>query len=117
MDAVKFFEEAKRMCDHIGDCEECPLKSENSIACKLSFPTIRIDNPETMVAIVEKWASEHPVKTRQSEFLKMFPSPAYCDSYIDICPQQVQRNYTPEEGCEKTTCHECEKAYWLAEVD
>lgn len=62
MDAVKFFNEAKRMCDRFGDCEECPLKSENSIACKLSFPTIRIDNPETMVAIVEKWASEHPIK-------------------------------------------------------
>lgn len=29
---------------------------------------------EEAVAIVEKWSAEHPKKTRQSEFLKIFPT-------------------------------------------
>lgn len=26
-----------------------------------------------MISIVEQWSKDHPIKTRQSEFLKMFP--------------------------------------------
>ena len=114
MDAVKFFEEAKRMCDRFGDCEECPLKPENSIACKLSFCLIGIDNHETMVAIVEKWASEHPVKTRQSEFLKMFPNAKIDNGCICICPKDADA--TLHAKLCVPFCKTCLREYWLAEV-
>lgn len=83
MDAVEYLKEAKRMCDTVGDCRECPLNSSNTvIPCKLVRDNWELTNPEKIVAIVEKWALEHPKKTRQSEFLKMFPNAKLGDSGI-----------------------------------
>lgn len=60
MDAVKYLKEAKRMCDTVGDCRECPLNSSNTvIPCKLVRDNWELTNPEKIVAIVEKWAAEH----------------------------------------------------------
>ena len=63
MEAVEFMRKRKRMCDHYGGdtcvCEdsrgECP-----AIDMDCSFAT---EKPEQLVAIVEKWAKEHPEET------------------------------------------------------
>lgn len=69
MDAVKFLAERERMCKTYDICEGCPLRKMHTGLCyKLCFK-----HPEEAVAAVEKWAQEHPRKTRQSEFLKLFP--------------------------------------------
>lgn len=60
MEAVEFMRKKKRMCDYYGDdtcvCDDsrgaCPALD---IDC--SFTT---DKPERLIAIVEKWAKEHP---------------------------------------------------------
>ena len=66
MDAVEYLKEAKRMCDTVGDCRECPLNSSNTvIPCKLVRDNWELTNPEKIVAIVEKWASEHPKKAKR----------------------------------------------------
>lgn len=84
MDAVKFFKEAKRMCRVI-NCEECPFGGE-----ECGF--ISADNIEEVIKEVEKWAEEHPVKTRQSEFLKMFPNVPKPFGHVDICPEDLGEN-------------------------
>ena len=67
----------------------------------------------------EKWAKEHPVKTRQSEFLKMFPNVPFSHNTIDICPSKVD----VLQKCPKVTpgtlnmCVFCKREYWLAEVE
>lgn len=61
MDAVKFFKEAKKICSSHKVCEGCPMES----FCFTPYKAI--ENPEKIVAAVEKWSEEHPVKTRQSE--------------------------------------------------
>lgn len=104
MDAVEFFKEAKRMCRVI-DCEKCPFRGEE---CGL----IGADNFEERIAAVEKWAEEHPPKTRQSEFLKMFPN-ALIHETIYICPQYVEEDFK----CPRKLCRECRNNYWFAEVD
>ena len=54
MDAVEYLKEAKRMCDTVGDCRECPLNSSNTvIPCKLVRDNWELTNPEKIVAIWE----------------------------------------------------------------
>jgi hypothetical protein len=77
--------------------------------------------PAEAVVIVEKWSKEHPLKTRQSEFLKMFPRASMASNgTIDFCPNSFDEEFAcPEKGkfdhseCE---CPDCRKKYWLEEV-
>ena len=113
MDAVKFFKEARRLCNTLKNCSDCPLCN---CICGLQYDEVTDRSAAKTIDIVEKWALENPEKTRQSEFLKIFPSAAIEFDHLDICPHYVQENYEPEGGCE-IPCEECKKAYWLAEAE
>lgn len=119
MDAVKFLEEAKRMCNYTGDCKGCPLETEkNSANCILWATPNAIDNPGEIVSKVEKWAAEHPVKTRQSEFLRMFPNADIDkDGVLIAIPCHIDKNMKKVYCQALNGCVECRKAYWLAEVE
>ena len=107
MDAVKFLKEKARMTNECNIlCDDCPVHAY----CNHSEGK----NAERMVAIVEKWAEEHPVKTRQSEFLKMFPNVPKPFGYADICPKDLGENKGVTCNGE---CSRCKKEYWLAEVE
>ena len=69
MDAVEFLKVLGKMCD--GNCRKCEFgkKASRAEPCHCW----RNAHPEEAVAIVEKWAKEHPVKTRQSVFLEQWP--------------------------------------------
>lgn len=110
MDAVKFVKTLCRMCN--GECRECEYGKRSG-----SYPCIVWQNahPEDAVAIVEKWAAEHPIKTRQSEFLKMFPNAQTDSGCLNACPMDVFGNTGID--CNKRTCFECKKEFWLAEVE
>ena len=80
-----------------------------------------INHPEEAVAIVERWAKEHPRKTRQNELLKLFPRVsmtadgiiAFCPDSMDSefeCPHKTRDNIDP-------VCGECRREYWLEEVE
>ena len=51
-------------------------------------------------------------KTRQSEFLKMFPNANQKEGVMDICPLILDKS----EKCFKVNCKVCQKDFWLAEV-
>lgn len=71
--------------------------------------------PEEFVPIVEKWSKEHPVKTRQSEFLKMFPNAKMTElGSLKICPKDVDKDI---KCVECGNCSICQKEYWLEEVE
>ena len=106
MDAVKYLKEAKRMCSKHESCEGCPIEN---YSCNFR----KIENPEELITIVEKWSKEHPLKTRQSEFLKMFPNANTMHKVIYICPQCVDKKFE----CPRKLCAECRENYWLAEVE
>ena len=71
MDAVKFIMTVRRICKN-QSCEECPVY-KNDMCCMVGFDYDSIKSIEETVSKVEQWAKDNPVKTRQSEFLKLFP--------------------------------------------
>ena len=59
-----------------------------------------------------KWKRK-PKKTRQDEFLELFPNAELAGSVIKICPKRLDGNY---DRC-GISCIECHKDYWLQEVE
>lgn len=114
MDAVKYLTELFRMCTTTLDCDSCPLGIKDRMYCKESrFDEhgMNVDNLEKAVDIVEKWSEEHPIKTRKSEFLKMFPN-AKMESNGFPCSPPCNLDTTIP--CRAHTCEQCKKEYWLA---
>lgn len=75
------------------------------------------DDYEGMVEAAEQWAAEHPIKTRQSEFLKLFPGAdvGETDGCLTLNPCTIYEKMRKE--CAGKLCHECRKAFWSAEVE
>ena len=84
-----------------------------------NFSAIYLDLPdfEDYVKGVEEWAKEHPVKTRQTEFLKMFPNvPITNSGYLDIAPCTLDEIIYRQCNSSSTDCDECYKKFWSKEV-
>ena len=115
MDAVKYLKERNRMCG-CSNCSECPLYEKNN-GKEVNCQVIEEKYAEDAVAFVEKWSVDHPAKTRQSEFLKMFPDVKLLNNeIIDICPRCVDITLPERPRCYSVKCSECKKDYWLAEI-
>ena len=112
MDAVKFFEEYKRMCDSIGSCDSCPASGQ----C-LYDDTIQ--NYAGVVAITEKWSKEHPRKTRQDVFLEQWPEAEIDKSgCLMLCPLTVSAEHRDRHGeCTNLVCSGCRRKFWMQEVE
>lgn len=113
MDAVKFVKTLGRMCD--AECIKCEFWKRRSRweSCN----AWQKNHPEEAVAIVEQWAAEHPIKTRQSEFLEHYPGARISiHGCLNTCPMDVFSD--AEINCiNAQPCFECKKAFWLAEVE
>lgn len=112
MDAVEYVKTVCRLCKSKGHCSECPLRNKEDGSCIVN----RSEHAEKAVQIVEQWAKDHPVKTRQSEFLKMFPNAHKSGRVLDICPQTLNIEYMPLKRCENISCSACKTDYWNEEV-
>lgn len=115
MDVLEFFRERRRMCTFFGDsCHDCPANTEGYC--------IAFDEDEEAVPIVEKWSIEHPRKTRQSEFLKIYPHVLTnkTDGFIEICPADLIPDYRDDTGhCNRRNiyCIDCRREFWLQEIE
>lgn len=118
MDAVEYVKQRNRMCDYYVSCSECPVGQYKVCASIVGIPKL--------IPIIEQWAKEHPVKTRQSEFLKIFPNAKKSpNGVIDICPKQFDpekyKNATPDKVCINCDtlhwCDECCRDFWLKEIE
>lgn len=121
MDAVEFFKTVNRLCKNQG-CEECPIyKKENNMCCMVGFDDDSIKSIKETVSKVEQWAKDHPVKTRKSEFLKMFPN-AYLETITRLLPCSLDSTLKPfrcaKYGYLSITCRcdRCRDDYWNEEV-
>ena len=116
MDAVEFLKEKERMCSKCGMCAVCPADKQNN-GFDMDCDNLEVKKPEELVAIIERWSAEHPKKTRQSEFLKMLPNaPLRENGSIAICPLDVDRDAKCSQK-QGARCPDCQKDYWLAEVE
>ena len=113
MDAVKFVKTLGRMCN--AECIRCEFWKRKSSG--ESCTSWQKNHPEEAVAIVEQWAAEHPIKTRQSDFLKLFPGAdvGETDGCLTLNPCNVYEKMRKE--CAGKLCSECRRAFWLAEVE
>ena len=101
MDAVRFIEERNRMCGTMSEMWG-------------------VDAAQ-IVKNTEEWSAAHPRKTRQSEFLKLFPGAEPTkDGVLAICPNAFSPVYKDERGLCKwhyAECDNCCRKFWLAEVE
>ena len=110
MDAVEFLDKVDRLSKR-GSTEE-----------KMRYNDYRTSGDNTRaVKFVERWAAEHPAKTRQSEFLKHYPEAELAqDGILMICPTSISAAYREKDGsCDSRSdsCTECRRKFWLAEVE
>lgn len=124
MDALEYEKAHIRMCQTMilkkGGCEACPLYSV--LARKCGFAESVISNPDidtikNNVDRVIKWAKDHPVKTRQSEFMKMFPNAqmvnierTFCIAHFDSTKVCKESNPSNEK------CIACRYRFWNEEA-
>ena len=113
MDAVEYVKQRERMCEHYVHCGDCPVGDYQGCASLNEIPN--------MVPIVEKWAKEHPEKTRQSEFLKQCPDAEISDDGLpSIAPCQLNIELLQcesQKDCEgRGVCDKCRRDFWLKEI-
>lgn len=105
-----------RMCRAVGECSFCPLNLSNN-GTNLPCNVFIVTYPDKANEIILNWCKEHPIETRQSRFLKMFPEADIDCGFLKICPAVIDNRLSDCEKCKNTRCIDCEKEYWLAEVD
>ena len=106
MDAVEFIKQVRRMGKQKGE----------AICFKLE------EKDTEIVDRVEKWAKEHPVKTRQSEFLKQCPDAEISDDGLpSVAPCQLDVRWihgeSPEDCESRGVCGKCRCDFWLKEIE
>lgn len=136
MDAVEFFKTVNRLCKLYKnqDCEKCPVYKEGKcmvmccmVMCKVGFGddwlgSESVKDIKETISKVEQWAKEHPVKTRQSEFLKKFPN-ADLKTIARMLPCSLDKTLKPlrcaKYGYLSITCRcdRCRDDYWNEEVE
>ena len=114
MDAVEYVKQRRRMCDYYMNCGDCP-------ACDYEWCSSLNGIPK-MVPIVEQWAKEHPVKTRQSEFLEQWPDAEIGDDgYPSVAPCQLYKDMEEKDEngvcCKNCGCGICRRDFWLKEIE
>ena len=106
MDAVEFIKQVRRMGKQKGE----------AICFKLE------EKDTEIVEQVEKWAKEHPEKTRQSEFLKQWPDAEIGEDGLPVvAPCQLNLELIHDgssKDCEsRGVCDECRREFWMQEVN
>lgn len=114
MDAVEFLNEGTRMCNSYEACVDCPMEQTDD-CCMVKM------NLKQMISIVEQWVKEHPMKTRQSEFLKQYPDVEISDDGMpSIAPCQLDVGLIhgkAQKDCEdRGVCDKCRRDFWLKEI-
>ena len=117
MDAVEFLKTLSRMCNC--GCRKCEFEKRLS-----GFETCTVwrkTHPEEAVAIAEKWAAAHPIKTRQSVFLEQYPETRIGDDgVLQINPCSISASHRNALGNCATMgreCHDCRREFWMQEVE
>ena len=121
MDTVKFFKTVNRLCKN-RSCAGCPICKKDMIKemCMVRRTVMlgdaSVESIEEMISIVEQWAKDHPLKTRQSEFLKRFPNAMINESDGILCipPCNIEGKRIVCAGGKN--CGDCRRDYWLTEV-
>lgn len=115
-----FKKEKDRICDFFeNNVELCPLKiyhsGWNCLECD-ECCLVRID---FAIKTVQEWSNEHQIKTRQSEFLKVFPNTVFAPfsgvKVLNLCPKDLDCEFSCNAPYK--SCLNCKIEYWLSETE
>ena len=114
MDAVEYLKALGRLCNNYLCGDNCPLID--------SCDDESDDGYVRKVQIVEQWAKEHPVKTRQDEFFKQWPDAEIGDDGLPtVAPCQLYKDMEEKDEngvcCKNCGCAECRRDFWLKEIE
>ena len=92
----------KRMCRNHEECNGCPLYIGGFAQCTSS------EFPDNVDEIIDKWVSDHPVKTYAMDFLGKFQN-AHVDRYKTpkVCRVIIYGNNCPKECHIVSSCADC----------
>lgn len=96
------------------DCIGCPFQKNkaNDESCSDFIAKCSAQ----AVNLVEEYAKENNIATRQERFLELFPDASIeltPNGYIDIKPCLVDSNIKSKECADIPQCEKCKKIYWL----
>ena len=122
-----FIKEYSRLCTfndayYEYRCVNCPLSKLRDNRLSLLCVSTVLENIDEAIDIVQKWSDENPVKTNQTEFLKLFPKTALKpDGTIYIYPCIIDTEYPFYAICSRNlgdeSCEDCSRRYWNTEVE
>lgn len=78
-----------------------------------------LTNARDVVNIICEWSKENPEKpkkTRQSEFLKIFPNTCMANNHIIINPCVIEPSVS-EKCFNYSNCSFCREHYWSEEIE
>ena len=105
MDAVKYLRTYREVCNSFDNCQQCSLG--------LNLCSDRDICPNEYVDAVEKWAKEHPQKTRQSILLDFFTNARMTNGVVNVYPCTID----PLVECNGGDCDQCRREYWREEIE
>ena len=119
MDALEYARTIARICNYQHNiqknyCLGCPLYFPLARKSRCQFYEWRKEDEAFFrdgVAIVEKWAKDHPEKTRKTEFLKMFPNADIDNIMVCDLDKKLVFPHCGDEGCD-----DCKRDFWNEEV-
>ena len=109
-DAVEFLRDFRRMCLSYDNCTGCELR------CAECIPTEKDCDHEKVIRVVEEWTKAHPVKTRLSELVKIFPNYKKDETYSGI-PRDCIKIFDQGQSCTFSSCLDCQKKFWLTPIE
>ena len=106
MEAIEFLKAAKRMYE-----SRTGVRTDAIYFDDFDF--------ESYVKEVEEWCkSNNPTKTRQTEFLKMYPNVHIrSNGCVDVAPCILDAEVYRECSQSPIVCDECYKKFWGKEVE
>ena len=118
MDAIRFLEEKMRMCSSYDGCDGCPLnKSYDNDYCDFTYCEHPEASPKEVIAIVEKWSAEHPVRTNAVYVAEKLREIGYTVDIEELrvkCPPHESGWYTNHKNtkpCGEIPCDGCRR-WW-----
>ena len=124
MEALEYEKARIRMCNTMvlkeGGCSACTLYDGLKFRCMIAASVVTKPYEDAIKKNIDKvikWAKKHPAKTRQSEFLKMFPNAkmanierSFCTAHFDSTKMCKESNPSNEK------CIACRYRFWNEEV-
>lgn len=112
MNAKQFLINLRQMCDSFGTCASCPMGKAKEESKNTMCLTFLKEYPKESFKIVRDYVNNR--RTKQQEYLKLFPEAPLVNGVINICPQCLKGKWTCSDM--SVSCEDCKRKFWWEEI-